>query len=90
MAGVRSWWTGEPDRCGASGPGDDRCLERPLHAGWHKSPMHAWPNERESLEHWAEIGRRLRREPMPWLSLKEMEYAMSALAHQEAGEEPTS
>lgn len=72
-------------RCFDRGPEPDVCLLPPGHFGFHKSNHHVWPNAADAPETWAETGRRLQREPMPWLSLKEVEYAMAARATLEEG-----
>jgi hypothetical protein len=67
-------------KCDDRGPGEERCLLDPEHEGFHKSNMMAWPNPAESMERWAAIGRHLLTVgPLPHLSKREIEYALSAL-----------
>jgi hypothetical protein len=81
----------DPARCDDHGPEDQACLLAPRHSGWHKSNFMAWPNLAESREVWAAIGRRLRQgEMMPWLSRKEMDYALDAASRSEAADPMTT
>ena len=55
------------------------------HDGFHKSHMIVWPNAAESKEKWAAVGRRLMAgEPMPHLSLREIEFYVGQLVRGES------